>query len=417
MTTSARLEDAGRSSSAASSATAVSPLEIRSGDARYRALADRFRPVFRRIAVDSLARERDELLAREQLGWLTDAGFARLRNPADRGGLGARLSDLFRLLAELAEVDVNLAHIWRNHYSFVEDRLHASEEVGDDGRSEIWLDRLGRGEIIGGGWSENGAHTQSTIETTIVPVEGGWRVNGVKFYATGSIYADWFTVLAVDPAGEKRVALVAAHQDGVSVNDDWDGFGQRLTGSGSVTYHDAFVEVADAIPYASRYDYQAQYYQSVLHSLLIGIGRAILRDGIDALRARRRSHDNGTTAEPTEDPQILEGVGRLAALLFAAEGAFDASLASVDAFLEHHDEPHRIASWLAVAEAQGVITDSVLEMATLVFDVLGASGTSRTILLDRHWRNARTLSSHNPRIYRHRLVGDLLVNGADPAGH
>ena len=34
--------------------------------------------------------------------------------------------------------------------------------------------------------------------------------------------------------------------------------------------------------------------------------------------------------------------------------------------------------------------------------------------LDRHWRNARTLASHNPVIYRDRIVGDYVLNGTSP---
>ncbi|MCU1526767.1 MAG: hypothetical protein JWP75_530 [Frondihabitans sp.] len=379
------------------------------GDERYDALAAIFRPVFARIAVDSLEREQAGRLAREQLGWLADAGFARIRTPVALGGFGARLSDLLFLLVELAEVDPNLAHIWRNHYSFVEDRLHALDEE----RSGVWLERLGRGEIVGGGWSESGPFTQAKVETTIEPTTTGWKVNGAKYYSTGSVYADWFTVLAADPHGAKIVALVPADQEGVTVGDDWDGFGQKLTGSGSVTYRDAHVEPEDAIPYASRYSYQSQYYQSVLHSLLVGIGRAIVRDGVAALKARRRSHGNGTTESPTDDPQILEVVGRLSTLAFSVESAFAASVALVDRFVESGSETDRRDSWLAVVQAQAVITQGVLDAGTLVFDALGASGTSGTIALDRHWRNARTISSHNPRVFRLRQVGDLLVNGVD----
>ncbi len=38
----------------------------------------------------------------------------------------------------------------------------------------------------------------------------------------------------------------------------------------------------------------------------------------------------------------------------------------------------------------------------------------RSLGLDRHWRNARTLSSHNPRIFKDRVVGDYAVNGTEP---
>ena len=34
--------------------------------------------------------------------------------------------------------------------------------------------------------------------------------------------------------------------------------------------------------------------------------------------------------------------------------------------------------------------------------------------LDRFWRNARTIASHNPLIYKEWIVGDYVVNGTEP---
>jgi alkylation response protein AidB-like acyl-CoA dehydrogenase len=381
-------------------------------------LAARFGPVFARIGTDALAREQRETLATEQLGWLIETGFARLRTPVDRGGFGASLGDLFRLVTELAEVDPNLAHVWRNHFSFVEDRLHD----GRSARNDDLVNRLGRGEIVGGGWSEAPNATTGDITTVLRPDPSGsgWRVTGAKYYSTGSVYARWITVLAKTEDGERFVALVDATDDGVRIGDDWDGFGQRVTGSGSVRYTDVFVPEDRVLAYADRYPYQEHYYQTFMHAILVGIGRAVVRDGIAALRARGRSHRNGTTEDPTEDPEILETVGTVAARVFAAESALAATLGPIDALVAAHasgspdEDDLATAAWIGVAQAQSVITDAVLDAATLVFDALGASGTNRSIALDRHWRNARTLASHNPRIFKRRLVGDWLVNGTDP---
>ncbi|MEK6310879.1 MAG: acyl-CoA dehydrogenase family protein, partial [Curtobacterium sp.] len=198
------------------------PSEIPADD-RYERLVEPLRPVFERIGVDALQREQGERLATEQVGWLVEAGFARWRTPAEWGGTGARLSDLFRAVAELAEVDPNLAHVWRNHFSFVEDRVHGQGTTSD---REV-VARLGAGELVGGGWSESPNAAGEPITTRLVrDPAGGWRVNGRKFYSTGSVYARWITVMALDDAGRTAVALVDADDPGVVVGDDWDGFGQ-----------------------------------------------------------------------------------------------------------------------------------------------------------------------------------------------
>ena len=67
-------------------------------------------------------------------------------------------------------------------------------------------------------------------------------------------------------------------------------------------------------------------------------------------------------------------------------------------------------------EAQLTVTDAALEAATSLFDALGGSALDQSALLDRHWRNARTITSHNPRVFKARMLGDFYLNGADPLG-
>lgn len=393
-------------------------------ETQFEQLRGRFQPVFARIAEDVAEREASATPPKEQLRWLVDAGFAAIRVPRSHGGDDAPLSTVFRLLTELASIDPNLAHIWRNHNSFLEDRRHDL----DDSRTAQWFDRLGRGEIVGGGWSEpgggfgpGGTELQTRLRRDD---EGILRLDGVKYYSTGSIFARWITVLALDPEGEKVVALVGTDTPGVTVDDDWDGFGQQLTGSGSVHYRNVAVPDAHVFRYATRYVYQAQYYQSALNALLVGITQAILRDGARALRERHRSHGNASVDQVREDPELLGVIGALAVDAYAAETAFRHSLELVDRTVElslarDGDDPGLAeslrSSWLAVASTQVLLRRHVLHAADSVFDALGASGTSTRLALDRHWRNARTLLSHNPWLYKQRIIGDWVVNGTEPA--
>ena len=55
-----------------------------------------------------------------------------------------------------------------------------------------------------------------------------------------------------------------------------------------------------------------------------------------------------------------------------------------------------------------------LGSATRFFNALSASATGVGKALDRHWRNARTVSSHNPLIYKARIIGDWEINGTEP---
>ncbi|MGD0699243.1 MAG: hypothetical protein ABSA02_05085 [Trebonia sp.] len=377
-----------------------------------------FLPLFDKIAAGSAERERGRVFAREQVRWLIDARFATLRIPVARGGFGASLQQEFALLASLGAADANVAHVWRNHLAFVEDRLNAAVSPAND----RWIERLLAGEFVGGGWTEADNGTFDNIKTHLVPAGEHWEITGRKFYATGSLYADWLDVLGTGPDGAPLTALVRVDQPGVELVDDWQGFGQRTTASGSANYRDARIEDGDLIPLAERNPALGPFYQIAMLAVLAGITSAALRDGTAALRQRKRNYRHALAPVPTDDPQLLQVLGRVSALSFGAHAALDAASAALDRIAAARvagEDPAAVRDLLvraniATSQAQVVIIDAALEVSTIIFDALGASGTYETLRLDRHWRNARTLASHNPRIYKERIIGDWLVNGADP---
>ncbi|AZA68079.1 hypothetical protein EGM63_01035 [Mycobacterium avium subsp. paratuberculosis] len=70
------------------------------------------------------------------------------------------------------------------------------------------------------------------------------------------------------------------------------------------------------------------------------------------------------------------------------------------------------AASIAAARVKVAIQEPALRAASRVFDAGGASAVQASALLDRHWRNLRTLFSHNPTVYKARVLGDVAVNGA-----
>ncbi len=381
------------------------------------ALFARFSPLFAQIAEGNTARERDRVFPHEQVTLLKDAGFGVLRVPESRGGSGASLEQTFALLAALAEADPNVAHVWRNHLAFVEDRLNARPSAGND----RWIDRFLSGDFVGGGWTEANNGTFATIATTVRRDEDRFRVTGAKFYATGSLYADWLDVIGRTDDGALLTALVRRDDPGVTLTDDWNGFGQQTTASGSATYDGALAHPDDVFDVSDRFVYQGHFYQVAILAVLAGITAAALRDGIGALRARGRNYPHGLDAVPAKDAQLLQVIGQVSADRFSADAALAAVSRSLDELAAAHADDDRdarsaltIAAQVATDHAQLVIVDASLHATTTIFDALGASGVSTERALDRHWRNARTLASHNPRVYKARVIGDWLVNGVDP---
>lgn len=167
-----------------------------------------------------------------------------MRIPREDGGFGASLEQTFALLAGLATADPNVAHIFRNHLAFVEDRLNAPRSASND----IWLKRFLSGAFVGGGWTEADNVTLANIVSTVTARDDHWVVSGAKYYATGSLYADWLDVIGSDDQGELRTALVRADDPGVELVDDWRGFGQRTTASGSARYDEVRAEEGDVFP-------------------------------------------------------------------------------------------------------------------------------------------------------------------------
>ncbi len=384
----------------------------------YDRLAAPFRPIFRRIAAEAAERDRERRLPHDQLQWLRDAGFGALRVPTDRGGLGATLPELFGLLSELAEADSNLTQALRAHFGFVEDLLNSRDEPW----REKWFRRVVAGKTIGSGWSETGSDPVGKPSTTLRRDGEGWRISGQKFYTTGSYFADWIGAGALDPDGAVITALVSTSAPGVDVIDDWDGFGQKTTASGTAKFADSPVDGDEVRPAGERFAYRIAFFQLVHLATLAGIGRAAASDVAKAVAERPRTYLHAAAPSARQDPQVLQVVGRVRSLAYAA-GAIVATAARA-AQLAYEagrgEDPASARHALVRAEietvqAQIVVPRLVLDAATILFDALGASATRGAHGFDRHWRNARTLSSHNPLIYKERIVGDYAVNGTEPA--
>ncbi|NQW87045.1 MULTISPECIES: acyl-CoA dehydrogenase family protein [unclassified Frigoribacterium] len=381
------------------------------------ALFARFRPLFDRIAAGAAERDREHRLPVAEIRELADAGFGALRVPVEFGGSGATLPQLFRLLTELAAADSNIPQALRGHFALVEDRL-----VARSGHRDVWLERFGRGEIAGNSWTEVGTVQVGDVTTKVSPdPDGGFRITGQKYYSTGSIFADWIDTYAErTDTGDRVIAIVDAHQEGVTHTDDWDGFGQRTTGSGTSTFRDARVGGDDVVLFDERFKYQTAFYQAVLLSVLAGSVVAAERDIAFEVRNRTRVFSHGNADTFAADAQILQVVGEVSAAGFAARAIVDRAAQALQgayegAFLdETEDERRNDRAELATAQAQVALTSLATQATSHLFDALAASGVSTTKNLDRHWRNARTAGSHNPWVFKARIVGDHAVNDVQP---
>ncbi|TJY69354.1 monooxygenase [Arthrobacter sp. CAU 1506] len=382
--------------------------------AAFEAAAAKYRPIFQRIAAGALDRELARELPFEQIGWLRDAGFGAARIPAELGGDGLDWEGFTELLIELAAADSNIPQALRSHIALVEENLYHHGRSGD---RSIWLQRFASGQLAGNAWTEPGAGGTATV---LSESAGKLVLNGRKFYTTGTIFADWIDVTAKRPDGSDVSVIISTKTPGVETYDDWDGFGQKLTGSGTTVFTDAEVDAANVSAFADRFPYQTALYQHILLVALAGIAQAVTTDAAANVRERKRVFGHGNAPLVRHDAQILQVVGDISAKAYAARATtlsvaraldrvFDSRLQPADA-----EKAANIAVELESGQAQIVLSTLVPEAAGELFNTLGASSTSAGKALDRHWRNARTVATHNPFIYKSRIVGDWEVNATEP---
>lgn len=382
-------------------------------------ITDRFADLIEEVRAGAVQRELDRELPIDLVRRLADAGVGRVRLPVADGGLGASIAESVALTIALSAADANVGHLLRSHAGFVELVLRRTPGPERD----AWVSRIADGALVGNATSELTGTTLADISTRVsVDADGAWRLDGRKFYSTGTLYSDWVYLAAAD--GDARVTFaVPTDAPGVDIRDDWDGFGQRATASGTTVFDGVPVDPASFATYgAGPLTHIQAFYQLHLVAVLAGIAEAVVRDAGDFVRPRTRSYVHANTARPADDPQVLEVVGRLSTTAFAvraatleAARALDVAAASAAAG-EALDARLLEEAEIAVYQAQVLATDAVPDAATRLFEVGGASATERTRALDRHWRNARTVASHNPAVFKARTIGAWEVSGTGPLG-
>ena len=72
---------------------------------------------------------------------------------------------------------------------------------------------------------------------------------------------------------------------------------------------------------------------------------------------------------------------------------------------------------VAVAEAKILTTEAALQASEQLFALAGSAASRAAHQLDRHWRNARVHTLHDPVRWKYHLLGNYLLNGALPRRH
>ena len=375
--------------------------------ARLSAIAD----ATRELGAEAAIRDAEHILPTEELHRLLDAGVGALRVPVEFGGSGASVRVLADVLIDIAAGDSNLAQIFRGHLGLTE--ILRSAPPGP-ARATLLRDAAA-GRFFGPAGAEPNSTNLSALSTELRRSGDHYLLSGRKYYTTGSLYAHWLNVL-VRENGEFRSAIVPREAPGITIADDWDGFGQRLTASGTAVFEDVRVEPEFVLRHRNPLtnDYMEAFYQFVHSATQAGITRAAADDLAVLVRGRTRSYPLASTPDPAGDPQVLQIVGEVWSKAYTARANV---LLLADALDEFQSAPsaQRAQRLLLDSAATQVVNTELAGAATWqLFDAGSASAVKSGLGLDRHWRNARTGSSHNPAVYKAALIGDHTVNGTAP---
>ena len=371
------------------------------------------------VAEGAAERDRDRVMPFAIFDRVRAARLGALRLPRAEGGRGASFRELLEVVIRLAAADPNVAHALRNHFTFVERHARAKNAPN----REKWVALVASGALFGLANTElaSPAIGGGAFQTALALDGDGWRLDGVKYYSTGTIFADHVLVRAVGPEGRNVSAIVPTARAGVEIVDDWDGAGQRLTGSGTTYLRNVRVEPDEAIFDTPTVGYGYAYHNTLAQLIVTGVVAGVLRnvrdDAVALLKSRKDRHFYyAGAASAAEDPLLQQIVGEIAAASFAAAATVLAAADALEAVAEARDRglpgvevAHRAAE--AAAKAKLVVDELTLKSASRLFDVGGASATKRAKNLDRHWRNARTLASHNPSALKARALGAYELTG------
>jgi SfnB family sulfur acquisition oxidoreductase len=344
---------------------------------------------------------------------LSQSGLLAITVPSEYGGLDVSNAVLAEITAILAEGDASIGQIPQNHFYILEAlRIDGSHE-----QKRYFFDRALAGDRFGNALSEKGTKTVGHYNTRITRDGLGHRINGRKFYSTGVLFADWVTIFALDESERLTMSFVARGTEGIEIVDDWDGFGQRTTGSGTTILNNVYVQADAVVPHHRGFERPTTIGSvgQIIHAGVdLGIARAAFKETINFINTQSRPWTGAGVERAGDDPLTIAKIGEIAIRIEAATAMIEFAGRKVDAAQIELNEKDVVEASLAVAAAKVLTTEVALEASSTLFELGGTSTTRVGLNLDRHWRNARTHTLHDPVRWKYHVVGNYHLNGVTP---
>ncbi|MEQ1322936.1 SfnB family sulfur acquisition oxidoreductase [Acinetobacter soli] len=362
-------------------------------------------------------RDQQRILPYEAIEHLSQKGLGGIRIPKRYGGAFVSNKTLAQVFRILSKADSNVGQIPQNQISL----LNLIDLMGNEEQKKRVFGEILAGKRLANGGPERQSKDSKTVHTTLIQNGEVWVLNGEKFYSTGSIFADWLAIKALHPEDHVVLVLVDRFTNGIEIEDDWNGFGQRTTASGTIKLNQVHIDPAlifDERLLTQAPNYRGAYSQLMQVAIDVGIAEAAFTDLISAVKKARPVIDANVEKASLEHFTIQE-TGKLQVLLDAAIALLDDAaeyLDELDSQFEVTDAQAARASIL-VAEAKVYANDAALTISEKLLELGGSRASLSQHNLDQHWRNARVHTLHDPVRWKIHAIGNYYLNGVFPARH
>jgi SfnB family sulfur acquisition oxidoreductase len=389
------------------------PAHVIRDDNEAIAVAERLAVEFAKGASE---RDRNRILPISELDAFSQSGLWSINVPKAFGGPEVSYVTLARVIEIISAADPSIGQIPQNHLGVVA----AIRTVSNDAQQHLLFGEVLRGVRFGNAFSEFGTKRAAEFDTRFIDDGDHVLVNGRKFYATGALLAHLVPIVALDDQGQAWYAIADRNAPGLTVIDDWSSFGQRITASGTVILDNVRVPKTHLVPgylgYAKPTAHGA-IFQIIQAAVDAGIAKVAIEDTIRLVRGYARPWIDSGQDHAAQDPYTLQAIGDLKLRLNAAEALLDRAGLAVDRAVAEPTADTVAAAQVAVAEAKILTTEVAIAATNKLFELVGTRSTLAEHNLDRHWRNARTHTLHDPVRWKYNILGNYYLNDVKPPLH
>ncbi len=368
------------------------------------------------FAEDAALRDRERRLPAQELDQFSGSGLWGITAPKAYGGAEVSFVTVAEVIKIISAADPSIGQIPQNHLGV----LDILRLTGSEDQKQYWFGKVLQGYRFGNAFSESKSKHAGIFDTKITPDGGAFRVNGEKFYSTGALFAHYVPIAATDPDGKAHLAIVPRDAPGLTIIDNWSSFGQRTTASGTVLIDNVQVGPESVIPAHAAYDTPTSngpVAQIIQASVDAGIANGAIDDTITFVRRYTRPWIDSGQDHGYEDNFTIAQIGDLKIKLHAAEALLNRAGGAVDLAIADPNEESVAKASVAVAEAKVLTTEIAILATNKLHELGGTRSTLAQYNLDRHWRNARTHTLHDPVRWKYFHVGNYVLNGVKPPRH